>query len=236
MNIFAIADQAGSTTLWEDILEYIKSVYFGVDEAYEKWGFSTNTIMSLRLAVLGLFLGTVIACLAMAYNKQVIGGFVRKLLNENVNSPENAKALDELGYKKNPFINSAVARNVNLRKVLRCAEEETYYKAQAEERAEYNKKRSENPSLPRYRDIEYVVDSKNDSFYIPEELKDTAERKFYAKGSSWLTAIIGIIVLSIVFFVFLIALPGIIDIIGNFVDGIKNKEKTLSLFMFKGSL
>ena len=195
--------------------------------SYSNLGFDTGTIRSAGLIVFGIFIGIIIACIAMTYNKQVLGGFVRKVLSEECRSSEAAKTLSELGYVKNPFLRSAVQRNVSLRRVLHCVEEEEFYREQNEEREEYEKKRTEEPSLPKYRDREYIVDPSRDHFYIPEEKCDMAERKFYAKGSSWIATIFWIIVIIIAFFVLLNFLPDILTTLDDFVGSFKNNDPTL---------
>lgn len=209
--------------LWQDIYE----LYLNVDQNYENLGLDTGTIRSVGLIVLGIFIGVVIACIAMAYNKQVLGGFVRKLLSESCRSAEGAKTLSELGYSKNVFIRSAVQRNVNLRRVLACVEEDNFYSEQNAEREEYEKKREENPTLPKYREREYLVDPARDHFYIPEDKCEMAEHKFDAKGSSWISTIIWIVVLLVAFFILLNFLPDILNTLDDFVGSFKNNDPSL---------
>lgn len=219
MNLFALAEE--KTTIWEDLWEYIRDVYFAVDGNYQHLGLDTGTVTSVRIIVLGLFIGVIIACVAMAYNKQVLGGFARKLLSLGVNSADKAMTLEQLGYLKNPFIRSAVQRSVSLRRVVRCVEEEKFNKEQEADREAYEKKREAEPKLPKFREQDYRVDPKLDSFYIPEELSYTAERKFTSKGSSWVVTLIGIIVLFIAFFVLLLVLPHVLSSVDDFIGGFK---------------
>lgn len=209
--------------LWQDIYE----LYLNVDQNYENLGLNTGTIRSVGLIALGCFIGAVIACIAMTYNKQVLGGFVRRALGENCRSAEGAKTLEELGYAKNLFIRSAVQRSVNLRRVLACVEEDNFYREQKEEREEYEKKRAEEPSLPKYRDREYLVDPSHDHFYIPEDKCEMAEHKFDAKGSSWISTIIWIVVLLVAFFILLNFLPDILNTLDDFVGSFKNNDPSL---------
>ncbi|MBP3370091.1 MAG: hypothetical protein J6L85_04995 [Clostridia bacterium] len=213
-----------NTTVWEDLWGYLHEVYSGVDGYYENISLGNNSILSIRLVVLGLFLGVIIACIAMAYNKQILGGFVRKLLTEECRGADSAKNLFELGYIKNPFIRSAVQKSVSMRRVVRCVEEDEFYERLNAEREEYEKKRAEEPSLPKFREIEYRVNASEDHFYIPENMSDMAERKFYAKGSSWLTTIIAIVVLCIAFFVLLLVLPNILHMVDQFIGSFKSND------------
>ena len=217
--MFALVEE--KTTIWEDLWEYIREVYFAVDGNYQHLGLDTGTVTSVRIIVLGIFIGVILACVAMTYNKQVLGGFARKLMENEGKSQDSAKTLDELGYLKNPFIRSAVQRSVSLRRVVKCVEEEQYYVEQNEEREAYEKKREEEPKLPKYKDQESLVDANLDRFYIPEDMYDMTERKFSARGSSWLVTLIGIIGLFIAFFVLLLVLPNVLGAVDDFIGGFK---------------
>jgi hypothetical protein len=222
MRIFAL------TTPEEDAMSFWEELWHEMDfGAYSNLGLDTGTVRSVGLIVLGVFIGIIIACIAMTYNKQVLGGLVSKLMAENCRTAEGARTLEELGYKKNPFIRSAVQRNVSLRRVLHCVEEEKFYREQSEDREAYEKKREENPSLPKFRDREYLVDPSRDHFYIPEEKVEMAERKFDAKGSSWISMIIWIVILIIAFFVIFSFLPDIMETINDFAGSFKNNDPTL---------
>ena len=222
MKIFAL------TTPEEDAMGFWEEFWHEIDYGtYSNLGLDTGNVRSVGLIVLGIFIGIIIACLAMAYNKQVLGGFVRRVLSENCRSAEGAKTLEELGYKKNPFIRSAVQRNVSLRRVLHCVEEEEFYREQNEDREAYEKKRAEEPTLPKFREREYLVDPSRDHFYIPEDKSEMAEHKFDAKGASWVSTIVWIAVIIIAFFIIMSFLPNILDTLNDFVGSFKNNDPTL---------
>jgi hypothetical protein len=212
------------TTIWQDIWDYIYGVYLSVDGNYENLGYGSNTIISIRMVVLGLFIGMIIACVAMAYNKQILGGFVRKLLSGEVNSAEKAKRLDELGYNKNPLIRSAARKSVSLRRVVRCVEEDEFYAKQNEELQIYEKKREEHPELPKFKEQEYLVDTSSEHFYIPESMCDMAEQKFYSGGSTWTKTILMMVLFCIGFFILLLVLPKILNLVDDFVGSFGSKD------------
>ena len=229
MNITALATVPGEENgifqffrkLWEF---FYYDVYLALDSNYQNLGLDTGTITSVRVIVLGIFIGAVIGCLYMAYNKQILGGAVRKMLSEDggCRSAESAKTLSELGFTKNPLIKSAVQGSASLRRVVRCVEEDEFYRAQDERRAEYEKKCAESDGkLPKFREFTYRVDAKGDHFYIPEELCDMAEHKFDGKGFSWTAAIIGIVILCIAFIAVLLVLPKILTYIDSFIGTFK---------------
>ena len=224
MNNFVLSTPAEETTLWEDIGNYIYEIFTGADGYYVNLGLDPTNVMSVSLIVFGLFVGTILACIAMTYNKQVLGGFVRRLIDSGCNSAESAKTLEAIGVHKNPFIRSAVQNNVSLRRVVRCVEEDEFYQRQARDKELYEQKREQEPQLPKFKELEYRVDPSADHFYIPEASCEMAEKKFYARGSSWRTLIIAIIILSIACFAIMLALPKILTVLDQFVGGFRGSD------------
>jgi hypothetical protein len=143
----------------------------------------------------------------MFYNRQIVGGAVRRMLEKKVHSREEAITLSELGYKKNFLMRSLFRDSNSLRRVVKCVEEEKFYVEQNELRAEYEKKREAGENLPRFREEIYRVDIENDHFYIPEEQEIAATTKFRKKGSTWVSMIISVILLTVAFFALLLFLP-----------------------------
>lgn len=213
---FTVALSAGSqTSFLEDIWNYLYDVYLRADGNYENLGFEKMPLFSIRLTVLGLFIGTVLACIAMLYNKQLVGGIARKLIAYGALSPEGAKTAEELGIAKNPLARYALLSNSALRRFVRCVEEDNFYKEQDEAREAYEKKREQEPSLPEFKGRKYLVDLENAHFYLPEELRIRAEIKYEKKGSGLGSAIFSIIILCILFFALLIVLPMILGFIDS---------------------
>ena len=73
--------------------------------------------------------------------------------------------------------------------------------------------RAENKKLPKFKEQIYRADVDTNHFYIPENLKDVAEKRFNKKGSGWVSMIIAIIVLTAVFIALLFVLPLLFDFI-----------------------
>ena len=213
--IYALTAEA-ETTFWEDVWNYLYDVYLRVDGNYQNLGFEKTPLFSLRLTVLGIFVGGIFACLAMAYHKQVLGGAVCRLLEKDCKDADSAMTAQELGYGKNILVKYALCRSVALRRVVKCAEAESFYGEQAEDKAAYDKKIAQGVKLPRYKEREYLVDIGKDRFFIPEELRESAQGKFRRRGSGWVTTLISIVVLVIIFFIILLVLPQLL----GFVDGI----------------
>ena len=213
----------GETTFFEDVLNYIKGVFSGSDSGYyANLGFEKSPLISLRMLLLGIFIGAIIACIAMAYNKQVLGGAIRKIIEKGCNSPDKAMTLAELGLEKNAFIRSAVRGNVNLRRFVKCVEEDEYYADERTAEEAHEQRRKAEPSLPKYKTEKYMVDPATAHFYIPEELRIRAEIRFEKKGSGFKASIVGIILLCIIFFFLLLAMPLVLDMINDFLGSFKD--------------
>ena len=71
----------------------------------------------------GIFIGLIIAVLAVGYNKLVIGRFVKALINAEANHPAFAKSFSELNIKKTIFLRHAL-RGYMLQKIVAKLEEE----------------------------------------------------------------------------------------------------------------
>ena len=199
------------TNFFEDVWNYLYGSYVSMGSGYENLGTDKSPLITVGTVVFGLFIGTVIACIVMVYNRQVVGSAVRRMLKDGIHTREGAVRLCELGYKKNFLIRSLFRDSHSLRRVVKCVEEEDFYAEQEQSRLEYEQKRATDKSLPKFREQIYRVDVENDRFYIPEDLKFTAEVKFQKKGSTWVSMTVGIIILVIAFFAILLFLPWLLE-------------------------
>lgn len=193
--------------LWKEICNLFYEAYFGTEGYYEHLDMGTGSLLSLRLIILGIFLGIAAGSFVSVFNKRVLGGFVRKLLREECLSPETGKTLPELNYAAKLTIRRAVKKNVNLLRVVRCREEEEYLTAmEAEGRKKY----------PPFR-----IDPDRHHFYIPEDMKYMADVKFEAKGMTWQSAIAFSILMIVTMLVLLGFLPNILSLLNDFVGMLK---------------
>ena len=141
LNIFSLSADL-QTSFWGDIWNYLYDVYLSADGNYENLGFEKMPLISIRLLVLGIFVGSVIACVIMLYNKQIIGNIVRKLISDSCFSPDCAKTVEELGFKKNVLARNALLSDSALRRFVRCVEEDEFYREQDEAKEAYEEKRA----------------------------------------------------------------------------------------------
>ncbi len=212
-----------SANIFEDIWNYFYYGTGGADGAggyYANLDFEKTPLFSLPLAILFFFIGTIIACIVMTYNKQSVGKIVRAISKKGANSRENAKTLEELGFKGSYTVRNAVQRNLTLRRFVKCVEEEDYIARLTEEKAidaaseaPKQKKKKEEEELPKY-----YIDAEHDRFYIPEELMIRAEIRYEKKGSGKITTAISIILLIAGLVAVLVFLPQILEMI-NVIAG-----------------
>ena len=190
-------------SLWEELWQYFENIYIETDAVhFENLGFGTGTMVTVRNILFALFLGIIIASVAAIVDKRYQGELVRKLLREECVGEENAKTLYELGLVTKFSARNAVRRSVNIRRVVKCREEMAYDAAIAQRR--------EQGETGKELDIPYRIDVEADHFYIPEELKYTAEFKFEKKGTTWLWLAVIIPVCLVLFFGLLLLIPQIL--------------------------
>lgn len=200
---------------------------FGIETQYEYLGNGAGAMTSLPMIILGIFIGLALAAFASVFNKQVLGDFVRELLREEALSAESAKTLAELGYERKTVIRYSVRKGVNLRRVVRCREEEEYLAAIEAKREEYEEKRKNNKSLPRFKAEAFCVNADEHHFYIPEKMKYMADIKFEKKGSTWLGAFVFLLVLAIAFLLLMFALPHILSLLNEWFGWLGNSTPNI---------
>lgn len=223
MKILSVFAAAAQQTSWlKDIWTDFYEGYVVPDEYYEHLDLGSGSLLSIRMIIIGLFIGIGIAGFAAVFNKRVLGAFVRRLLSEQCLSQESAKTLDELGFGANLFVRFSLRSGaVNLRSVVKCREEELYYAELEKMREAHEQKRRSDPSLKPFKETPYRVDVLEDSFYIPEEKKYVADMKFEAKGTSWHGIIVLMIFSVIALIAVLLILPEILGLIDDFIGGFK---------------
>lgn len=221
-NLLTVSGEEES--LISELWKYFYSTYLNPDEYYEHLGAGSSALISVRLIIAGLFIGMMLAAFAAVFNKRVLGGVVRKMLSAGAISTENAMTLEELGYEGNPIVRYAVRKSTNLRRVVKCVEEQNFDAAQAEKYNEYKRLKAENKSAPRFKDVSYKINPYADAFYIPEEMKYMADIKFEKKGTSWLGAIIFTVIMAIAFVAVMVALPYILNVVNDIVGIVGSSE------------
>ena len=208
--------------LLERIWEGFRNLFIESDEYYEYLTVDVGTLLSVRLIILGLFIGMCFATFASVYNKKVLGDVVRKILSQNALSPETALTVEELGYQKKLLTRYAFKNSTSLRRVVKSREEVLYYQELENKRKEYLSKKNNGEKIPKFKEIPYKMDVTADHFYIPEDMKYMADIKFDKKGASWLSAVLLTVILTIAFFVIMYFLPDILGFINDLAAGFQS--------------
>lgn len=176
----------------------------GIDLSVFKW------------LVIGLYIGILIASVFMFYNKRFLGGFVRRVISEGCDSPENAKTLAELGAAKKFLIKWSLSCGYSLRRVITCVGEEIAFN-----NARMGGNDAESPKKKPVYTVKYKHNFTSDKFYVKDKNLDAANQKFNAKGSGILgiilVAVIGLIVTVLV----IKFLPKVFMLLDNALTGIK---------------
>ena len=216
IRFFALTTPEEDLSFWKKLWNGFRELFIKSDGYYDNINVSYGTLLSVRLVILGLFVGMCIATFVTVFNKRVLGDVVRSLLSKNALSPETALTLEELGYGKNPIIQLSLKYGTSLRRVVKSREEVCYYRDVESKREEYLSRKNDGEKIPKFKEIPYKMDTSADHFYIPEDMKYMADVKFEKSGNSLGGAILIVIGLTVAFFVIMYFLPDIL----SFINGI----------------
>lgn len=201
-------------SLISELWEYFKDKYFTPHYGeYEHIQVGTSSMVSFRMIVIAFFIGINLAAILAIFDKRVLGEFARKLIYEEALSPDRAMTISELGFYKNTAVRSNLRCGSTLKRVVRCVEEEQYNAALEQKRLDFEASGGKG-----FREVPFKLDLETAHFYIPEELKYTAEIKFEKKGTNWLT-FLGVFVGSFAMMIAAFWLyPDILQLIDNFLS------------------
>lgn len=178
-----------------------------------------NPFVTVDLVVWALFAGFVVAAIMAVYNKRVIGGFVKTVIDKDCLSPETAKTIVELEYGTDWFIKNALRTDTVLRRyVMRApAEGETSdADTDATDADGGAKKKKTSAKKSAHEQIDFMTAR----FYIPEELKYTAEVRYASRGTNFVTLFISVVALAALAFAAIFLIPELLQFIDNFLGTI----------------
>lgn len=211
----AKSDKSLIVELWE----YIESTYFSPEMPYlENISFGTGTLVTLRTILIGLTVGVIAASLLTLFNKRYIGGFIRKMISEGCVTPEGAKTLGELGFLRHVAVRSAIKSGGNLSTWVRCVEEDEFIAELDRKREEFEEAHKDEKKPPKFKAVEFKRNCSTMHFYIPEDKKELAERKFNPKGANLLSVMLVCIIALLLCAGLSFALPELIKMMDNFVS------------------
>ena len=202
-----------------DIGDFLKETLFSLEMPhYENFSVQSNALFSVKWIIIGITVGVIIAAISTVYNKRYIGGFIRLLIYRDCLDESRAKTLGELECDRRPGIRSAIRSGGSLSRWVRCAEEDQYYRELAAKETEHKGKHKDEAHPPKINDPLFKRDCNVMHFYIPEELRESAQKKFNEDGASWI-AVAGVSVVAIVVCVLACYFVGdILTYVDNFIS------------------
>ena len=213
MNNLLFSLSASSKSLVEELWDYFVENYLESERVYYNLGISTGI---LPMILVGLFIGAIVATFLVIYDNRVVGDFVRKMAATGVVGKEKAQTLGELGTNERSNFARALRTSVGLRRVVRCVEEENYYAELEKTREEYEKRREEEPTLPKFKSVDYKFDG-TEHFYIPEDKRIAAEVKFANRGMKMWSIPVIIVVSVVGFFGLMLLVPYILQLLDQLI-------------------
>ena len=216
----------GEPSLLQELWEYFEGKYFSVDTGrYEHINLGSGSLITLQRIVLGLFAGIIIAAGFACYDKNRLGAFVRKIVQEQCLWPDKAQTLYELGFMKNGGVKASLRSPNQLGKVVHCVEKEAYEKQVEEARAAYVAEHGNDKGffMPDYR-----INFDTDHFYIPDEEHYRAEIRYEEKGSGWRAFILVVIVSIIGAALVCFMLPDMLQMVDNLIGILTENDRYLT--------
>ena len=209
-SLFSLA--ASGKSLVEELWDYFAEAYLSGNVSYPNLGLVGNSIVTLPAILVGIAVGAILAVALAMYDNRVIGSFMRLMLEKSAVGRENSLSLYDLGAGERSAFARALRKSASLRRMVRCAEEEDFYAELKAARQSYEKRREEDPSLPEFKETEYVFGGE-ERFYIPEDKRIAAELKYVKrKLKPWAIPLI-IVSSLILFFALMFTLPYILTLL-----------------------
>lgn len=172
-------------SVFEELATYFEEKYFSPDLSHIQNYDTTDVQRFLPFLIVGLCIGTFLAICFSYYHNHYLGKVVRKLYREEVFSPEKAKTLDEIGCNKF-FIRRNLAKDSVLAKYVKSTEE-----------------------------IKNQKNAKDARFYIVEEDKYIADKRFKESKHGKLFIAFSFIFCLVACFVLLYIVPDILQLADN---------------------
>ena len=211
--------------LLQELWEYFIDKYFSVEMPYlENFTVTSNSLISIRLIIIGLTFGLIAAAIMTVYNKRYLGDFIRLLISEECFDASSAKTLSELGYLKKPVIRGVIKSGGSLSRWARCVEEDEFFAEVDKKRKEFEEAHKDEKHPPKFKAPEFRRDCNTMHFYLPGEKKYAAEIKFESKGAHWGMVIIVAIIALIVCAFLCYMLPDVLKMVDNFITMAKGPQ------------
>ncbi len=138
-----------------------------------------------------VFGGVIVGAAMSVYFKEILGAFIRYIIKNGSNSPENAVALEETKYKNNFAVCNAI-RKGTYKHVLKYVD----------------------PDDDKLTEKQLLLKRK---YYIPQDLVFEAENIFSKSGTNWFALILTVVLFFGVALLSLVIVPDLITMLNNFL-------------------
>ncbi len=211
-------DASAQPSLIKELWDYFTEKYFTLDiSQYDNLDLTiggSGGVINMSWAIVALCFGIVLAAIMGVYEKRGLGEFVRKLLDEECYTPESAKTLYQLGYRKNAAVRSAL-KHGSLSKVVICTQKQAYDAQIAQKKQEYEQYATKDS--PKFKSVPYKINYEKDTFYIPKDASYAADVRYDKRGSGFATVVISVVVALLLALFVIFILPDMLQMLDNFV-------------------
>lgn len=154
------------------VIDDTRSIFYDILHLYDEDSYVTLpfTPFTLRLIIIFVWIGAMLACIGSFYSDYYLGGFVRKMIERGAHSPESAVGYESLGYRRISFLLYSLRDESYLRRSVLSADEST--------------KMSKNGNI-----IKKMAYEK--SFYIPQDKVEFVKKRFRrSKSAVWMLILV----------------------------------------------
>lgn len=163
--------------------------------------YSPEYTKSLPVIIVCLFIGVVAAAAVSLYHKHVLGSFIRFLRTSGACDESTAVTLDKTKYKNNVFVKAAIKNGRTYACVLRSVLPDN-----APDTAKLSGKEKR---------LAKELLLTQSGYYIPDELAFRADNVFSKRGTTAISALVGIVLFMLVAVVSLIVVPDLVQLFKN---------------------
>ena len=153
-----------------------------------------RNMSALELTVWSIAVGSVCAVLFTYYNRTILGGFVRTLINKEALSIDSAITLAEAGYQKNAFVKRALLKRDTFRKIVFEVDDEIVIASEGHSFSARTK----------------PINLNTARFYIAQENRVMAELRYDNQGANIFGVVTSVIVILALAYVVTLVVPHLI--------------------------
>ncbi len=150
-----------------------------------------RNMSALELTVWSIAVGAVLAVLFTYYNRTILGGFVRTLINKEALSIDSAITLAQAGYQKNAFVKRALLKRDTFRKIVFEVDDEIVIASEGHSFSARTK----------------PINLNTARFYVAQENRTMAELRYDNQGANIFGVITSVIVIFALAYVVTLIFP-----------------------------